>query len=463
MNSEGYPAQLGMKRRQLLKLAAALAVVNATQSSQLAKAQTKSDADVLVIGAGIAGLAAARTLVDLGYDVIVLEATDKIGGRIQTDWSLGAPFELGAGWIHGPEDNPISELADKTGNKIFATDDDDLLVFSSDGIPQEEAVVLEKQKMLLELLEKVDDTFDGDQSLAKAIKRLSPKSLNDPISKWMLSAYLEFDTGGTLDELSAFYFDEDSSFDGDDVILLDGYQSLLAPLLQGLDVRVEHPVNLVEYEQGDGASIYVGDKVFEADFVICTCPLGVLQSDMVEFDPPLPSRLRKSIGRIGMGNVTKAALKFDDAYWPEDVQYFGLMTEEKGRWNYFLNYSKFSEENILVGLSVGAYPDQIESKTDEVIIADVMDAIRTMFGPDVPMPIDHKITRWSQEPFTKGAYSYSKLGCKPADFDAMKKPIAETLLFAGEHTDFKYHGTVHGAYLSGLNAARIIDDKLAED
>lgn len=462
MFSKGLSVQTSIKRRRLLKLAAASAVVSAMQPLRSATALTATnEADVIIIGAGIAGLAAARTLVDLGYEVIILEATSKIGGRVQTNWSLGAPFEVGAGWIHGPKGNPISELADKVSAKTFITYDDDFLVFSPDGQRQDEATIFEKQKSLRELLSKVDDAFDDDQSLLRAIKRVSPKSLKDPILKWMMSAYLEFDTGGALDELSALYFDEDGSFDGEDVILTDGYYALLAPLMQGLDIRLEHGVTLVEYEAGAGASIYVGDEEFEADFVICTCPLGVLQSDTVEFDPPLPAKLRKSIGRIGMGNVTKAALKFDQVYWPDDVQYFGLMSEDKGRWNYFLNYRTFSEQNILLGLSVGSYPEHIEAQPDEVIIDDVMDTIRTMFGPDVPMPIDYKISRWSQEPFTKGAYSYSKFGCKPADFDAFKAPVRETLLFAGEHTDFEFHGTVHGAYLSGLNAARIIDDELS--
>lgn len=464
MVSKGFINQINMKRRQLLKLTAASIMVSATQSLRSATALTTlNDVDVVIIGAGIAGITAARTLVDLGYKVIILEATNKIGGRVQTSWSLGAPFEVGAGWIHGPKGNPISELADAVGAETYITDDDDFLVLSSDGNRQDETIILEKQKALQELLTKVDDAFDNDQSLLKAIEQVSPKSLKDPILKWMMSAYLEFDTGGALDKLSALYFDEDGSFDGDDVILTGGYSSLLAPLMQGLDIRLEHAVTLVEYEAGDGANIYAGDEVFESDFVICTCSLGVLQSNGVNFDPPLPAELRKSIGRIGMGNVTKAALKFDQVYWPDDVQYFGLMSEDQGRWNYFLNYLTFSDQNILLGLSVGSYPEHIEAEPDEVIIGDVMDAIRAMFGSDVPTPIDYQISRWSQESYTKGAYSYSKLGSKPADFDAFKAPISETLLFAGEHTGFEFHGTVHGAYLSGLNAARLIDDELSEE
>ncbi|MBL6431450.1 MAG: FAD-dependent oxidoreductase [Alphaproteobacteria bacterium] len=210
------------------------------------------------------------------------------------------------------------------------------------------------------------------------------------------------------------------------------------------------------------ASVHAGDAVYESDFVICTAPLGVLKAEAIAFDPPLPQAMRASLERLAMGNVTKIALKFDQAHWPVKTQYFGLMTGEKGRWNYFLNYRTFSKENILLGLSVGAYAAKAEAMHDTEMTADAMDAVRTMFGRDLPDPQDVRLTRWSQDPFTRGAYSFTALGTTPADFDALARPVEKTLLFAGEHTTFRHHGTVHGAYLSGLEAARIIDDELWE-
>ena len=100
--------------------------------------------------------------------------------------------------------------------------------------------------------------------------------------------------------------------------------------------------------------------------------------------------------------------------------------------------------------------------SDAEIVLDAMQAVRTMFGRDVSGPTDHVVTRWSQDQWTYGAYSYPQVGTKPADFDALGKPIAKTLLFAGEHTIFDFHGTTHGAYLSGIRAASIIEQELAE-
>ena len=160
--------------------------------------------------------------------------------------------------------------------------------------------------------------------------------------------------------------------------------------------------------------------------------------------------------------MTKLALKFDKAFWPSKTQYFGFMSKTRGRWNYFLNYRTFSDQNILLGLSVGAYAAVVEKMDDTAMVADCMDALRQMFGSDVPDPVAHLATRWSQDPWTQGAYSYTNVGTKPRDFEKLAEPVANTILLAGEHVSFDYHGTTHGAYLSGLAAAQIIEDELAD-
>ena len=423
-----------------------------------ARAAPLADVDVVVIGAGISGLAAARALGGMGYEVVVLEARDRIGGRLYTDRGLGAPFEVGAGWIHGPDGNPISELARRAGGRTFVTDDDSFQVFRADGSPVPRGEVEQGWGRLERLFGRIDARFEPDLPLARAVQRVQPGARDDALLQWMLSAYTEFDTGGPLERLSAYYFDEDSAFDGADVVLTNGYDLVLKPLARGLDIRLGNRVTRIEYEEGDGASVYAGKARYDASFVICTLPLGVLKAGAVTFDPPLPRDHRNRISRLGMGNVTKLAMRFDAPYWPVDTQYFGLMTKERGRWNYFLNYRTFSDANILLGLSVGAYAGKVERLTDAAMLADGMKAVRRMFGSQVPAPNAHRLTRWSRDPFSLGAYSYSRVGATPADFDDLARPVAGTLLLAGEHTLFKYHATMHGAYLSGLRAARQVDD-----
>ncbi|WP_349360928.1 FAD-dependent oxidoreductase [Stappia sp.] len=428
-----------------------------------ARGQTPAaDVDVVVIGAGLAGLAAARRLVDLGYEVIVLEARARIGGRIHTDRSLGAPFEDGAGWIHGPDGNPLSALARKAGTRPFVTDDDSFAVHDLTGRAVPRAAVFAGQDRLARLAERIDATVDADLSLAEAIDRLDPQARADPLLAWMLSAYTEFDTGGPLDRLSASWFDEDAAFPGRDVILLDGFDRIPALLARDLDIRLSHEVTAVAYEDGDGARVHAGGKTFDAAFVVCTAPLGVLQASAIRFDPPLPHERTAALARLGMGNVTKIGLRFERAHWPEDVQYFGQMSAQMSRWPYFLNYRTFSPVNALLGVSVGAAAAEIERLDDSAIVDDAMAAVRRMFGPKVPDPVAHRITRWSRDPFARGAYSFAAVGAQPHDFNTLAEPIEKTLLLAGEHTTFRHHGTAHGAYLSGLEAARIIDDELWE-
>ncbi|MCY0146220.1 FAD-dependent oxidoreductase [Hoeflea sp. G2-23] len=451
---------LPFDRRRFLRLTAASALTAPLSGAGLARAAA-ADVDVIVIGAGVAGLTAARQLTDLGYEVLVLEAANRIGGRLQTDWSLDAPFELGAGWIHGPKGNPVTELVSAAGGETFVTQDDSLLVISGDGNPLKDELIERKEKQLAALYQRIDATFDTDQPLTSAITQLAPKALADPVTAWMMSAYTEFDAGGPLESLSAYYFDEDAAFDGANVIVSNGYDRLLGPLAAGLDIRLGHPVDSVSYEKGDGATVRANGLDFEADFVVCTCPLGVLQTGGIRFDPPLPKKYRSAISRIGMGNVTKLALKFAIPFWPIETQYFGLTGGPMGRWASFMNYRTFSNQNILVGISVGAYAPRAEAMSDAEMTADAMRALRTMFGESAPDPVAAIPTRWSKNPWSHGAYSYAKVGSKPADFDMLAEPVAGTLLLAGEHTLFDYHATVHGAHLSGLEAARRIDNDLA--
>lgn len=446
-----------ISRRGVLEV---LAVGSMLGASGSALAQSvPGERSVLVIGAGVAGLAAAQTLLRNGFDVVVLEATDRIGGRLWTEHDMGAPFEVGAGWIHGPEGNPMSVLATTVGAEIFVTDDESLEVMYADGETVPDSIIVDAEEAMESIYELVDEEAGRGESLTDTLNRLDPDFLDDPVRRWMTSAYTEFDNGAALDWLSAQFFDEDSVFPGDDVILTGGYDQVLAPLARGVDVRFGWRVQSVRILEEAGAEVVTGQGAFRAMYVVCTCPLGVLKQGNLAFDPPLPNSHARAIDRMGMGNVTKIALKFADAFWPVDTQYFGLVTEPPGRWNYFLNYRTFTDQNILVGLSVGAYPEVAEAMSDMEMVADAMQVLRDAYGKDVPDPIAYRTTRWSKDPNTFGAYSYIKADSSPGDWETLAEPVDGTLLFAGEHTWWDNKGTTHGALLSGRAAARwVIDD-----
>lgn len=452
-----------LTRRAFLNLVM-LAAAFAVNRRSSAAAQALSGESVIVIGAGLAGLAAARDLQDQGAEVMVLEAKDHIGGRLRTDWSLGAPFELGAGWIHGPIGNPISALADQVGATTFVTDDDSLSVFAGDGKAASDGDLTRLDSRYEALLEAIDEEVEAsaDMSLAAAIRQVDPGAMRDPLMAWALAAFTEFDTGGPLEALSAYYFDEDDAFDGADVVVTTGYDKILAPLAKDLDIRLGSPVSAVAYDEDDGVAVTAGGQRFEADYAVCTLPLGVLKSGAVRFDPALPSAHRGAIEAIPFGNVTKAALKFPRAFWPTDVQYFGYQSAEKGKWPYFMSYRTFAAQNILVGLSVGAYAGKVEQRDDATITAEIMVILRTMFGPDIPEPEELIVTRWSRDPYSRGAYSFTGVDVTPDHYDRLAEPVEDRLVFAGEHTVFDHHATTHGALESGRAAAEAVVE-LVED
>ncbi len=416
---------------------------------------------IIVVGAGVAGLSAAQKLTTWGAEVVIVEARDRIGGRLWTDRSLGAPFEIGAGWIHGPENNPVSELAAASATMPLVTDDDNLVVYDRNGNILPDEIIDPLDKILESLLDEVDEWVDAenDRSLASAIDAVNTGALNDELILWALTTFTEFDTGGAIEDLSAAYFNADSAFRGADVILPAGFDAILEPLAANLDIRLGHVVEKISYDNS-GIQITTSRGEFAGNFAVVTLPLGVLKQQVVAFDPELPTSFRNRVTKIPMGNVTKVALKFDEAFWDPAVQYFGYLSEIKGKWPYFLNYRAFADANILVALSFGAYPAEVERRPDAEIRAEVMDILRTMFGANAPEPLQCLVTRWSADPYAYGAYSFTGTGVEPEDFDNLAGPVGERLYFAGEHATFAYHGTVHGAQLSGIAAAKAIGDQV---
>ena len=441
---------MSVNRRDVLRLSIASYIATLTSPTS---ARDMSGTKVIVIGAGVAGLAAAQQLKANGAQVVVLEAGNYVGGRVRTDMSLGAPFEHGAGWIHGPSRrNPTQQLAKQIDAPTFVTDDDSLDVFGPDGRPLTETEYQRLDRLYAEL----EDTLyhpqrPGQQSVLQMLEQSDPDILRDPAARWMLSAFFEFSVGGGIDDISAAHGFETRAFPGADVILPEGYDKIFAPLASGLDIRLNTQVSKVSYD--DNGVTVAGER---ADFAVCTASLGVLKSGQIAFDPSLPHDLQDAIEHVGFGSVTKIALKFTEPFWDVDTQYFGIMTKPDGRWNYWMNYRTFSDENILLGVSVGHYApiaDQM-GKTD--MTRDALDVLRSVWGTSVGTPHQVLTTHWSQDPHFLGAYSYPQAGGSIAQFKEFEKPIAGRLFFAGEHTGFDYSGTTHGALMSGHRAAEDI-------
>ena len=408
---------------------------------------------VIVIGAGISGLAAAKKLKDKGFNVIVLEAQEKIGGRIRTDRSLGIAFDEGASWIHGPKGNPITNLASQADANTYLTDDDSLKVFDNNGTAYSDAFLDAQYTQFENALNAVRSIGTQSQSFLEVFNSLYPTQENNRLWKYMLSAYLEFDTGGDISTLSSKYFDDDEAFSGKDVIITNGYDKIANLLGQGLDIRLNSRVTEVNYTSIKSLVNVKGDSV-EADYVIVSVPLGVLKNNSVSFNPTLPIDKQGAIENTKMGNVNKFLFSWNTPFWETDVQYIGYTPDTKGKFNYFMNMLKFlPTTNSLMTFAFGNYATVTESLSDGEIISEVMAQLKTIYGNSIPTPTNMLRTKWGQNINTFGAYSFAPNGTTSTDFDTMAKEISNKLFFAGEHTIRDYRGTVHGAYLSGIREA----------
>jgi monoamine oxidase len=408
---------------------------------------------VIVIGAGISGLAAAKKLKDKGFNVIVLEAQEKIGGRIRTDRSLGIAFDEGASWIHGPKGNPITNLASQADANTYLTDDDSLKVFDNNGTAYSDAFLDAQYTEFENALNAIRNVGTQSQSFLEVFNSLYPTQENNRLWKYMLSAYLEFDTGGDISILSSKYFDDDEAFSGKDVIITNGYDKIANLLGQGLDIRLNCRVTEVNYTSIKSLVNVNGDSI-EADYVIVSVPLGVLKNNSVSFTPTLPIDKQGAIENTKMGNVNKFLFSWNTPFWETDVQYIGYTPDAKGKFNYFMNMVKFlPTSNGLMTFAFGDYATVTETMSDAEIISEVMAQLKTIYGNSIPTPTNMLRTKWGQNINTFGAYSFAPNGTTSTDFDTMAKEISNKLFFAGEHTIRDYRGTVHGAYLSGIREA----------
>lgn len=446
------------------------------------------DADVIVIGAGAAGIAAARKLTEAGRRVIVLEARDRLGGRVWTHEFSNTALDMGAAWVHGYEWNPLSEMARAAGVKLHPSDTillgADLALYAQDGRrwTDDERETLEEQfDEVMEALENLAEACKAEglpdisiqQGLAELLKTTSSilsLSKDAPFAKlkalnYKFNSTIEHEYSGAVEDMSLLNWDEDltpQQLGEADALPEGGWWPILAPAARGLEVRLQHQVASVAY---GGHLVKVactfprngvaGEAVFTAPQVIITLPVGVLKANVVEFVPPLPAEKLAALQNIGMGVLNKLVLKFPRKFWP-DTDWLGYVSERKGFWAEWLDLSRHTGQPILIAFNAAEYGREVEQLTDAEQVAQALQILRVMFGAEVPEPESYVITRWASDPFALGSYTYLRPGGSGADRETLAAPVDNKLFFAGEATSQEYLSTVHGAWLSGLRAANEI-------
>ncbi|MEM7478208.1 MAG: FAD-dependent oxidoreductase [Planctomycetota bacterium] len=289
-----------------------------------------------IIGAGFSGLGAAKVLSNAGKKVTVIEGRNRLGGRVNTDKSLGVPVDLGASWIHGVRGNPLTKLADEMDIKRSVTN------YNS-------AKILGERGWNWFNLPDWSEEVEVRQSFAEDSDKLSPAA-----------------------------FTEGEDMRGNDVLFEQGYAALLPAFNGDYKVRLEESVQSIDWSEQQIA-VKTSKQTDQFDAVLVTVPLGVLKAGKIRFTPVLPKKKSEAIKRLGVGVLDKLYLRFDEVFWDKSAEWLMYVTEEPNGFPSWLNLYKHFQVPILMAFAGGSNARMRAAKTDEQILSEAHAALAAMY------------------------------------------------------------------------------------
>jgi monoamine oxidase len=405
--------------------------------------------DVVIVGAGSAGLSAARTLCDAGLAVVVLEAKRRIGGRAYTEReSVGIPWDHGAHWLHDQGRNFFTEFATALeialepvveGKRIWT------------GKGWADAGYVRDYEAYCDLV------FDR-------IQRLGVAAEDVPVSDAVLDHFQfrpMFESwyaalSGIEPERSSVFDDYRYLDDTGNRRVRCGYGALLARYGDGIPISLSTLVQGIDWS-GSGVAVETSDGTLRAKAVIVTVSNNVLAADAIQFTPRLPAPLVEAFSNVPLGEAEKAAIAFDrDVFGLDDAHVAYVHdTDEAVRFQ----IRPFGE-NIAVGYMAGGFAKSISKSGEDEMTAFAVDRLVDAFGADIRNTITAtKATGWCHDPHILGGYSTARLGHTDDRF-TLAEPVGERLYFAGEAHAVDAYGTVHGAHNSGVETAERVIHQL---
>ena len=425
-----------------------------------------TDADVIIIGAGAAGLAAAARLHRAGANVLVIEARDRLGGRVLTHHGNGSelPIELGAEFVHG-RPPVLCDLINSAGLRTVETSGHRL--FSEGG-------TLRSFDEFGEIVTEIDSQIDPrmDVSYAQFLNSVKAPAFHKRVAKAFVegfnaaSAELISAASIVVADRAAERIDGERQFR-----VCSGYDSViheLAKVLPASCLRLEHVVREVKWKRRDVdlRCVRAENEVrLHARQLVTTLPLALLQArpderGAVSFDPPLSAK-RDALARVEVGQVMKVVMLFQERFW-EDPRVVGGNAPFSFAFCLDAVFPTFWTTrpvtgDALIGWAAGPAAQRHLGRPPAEIRASAIESLSMTFGVPVaeiaPLLRAFYFHDWSADPFARGAYSYPGVGGLQAA-QTFAEPLDGTLFFAGEATDFQgANGTVHGAIESGYRAA----------
>lgn len=423
--------------------------------------------DTIVIGAGVSGLTAARQLHRAGQRVVVLEARDRIGGRLHTVRRDGVATDLGASWIHGINDNPLFDLVQAYGLPTreftvgsFQPDGRPIAYFDPDGAPLTGAACAAF----------AEDVRQVDHRLATVIAASAPATSYQDVAHQALAdmpwdeerrqrvrEFLQHRTeeqyGAWIADLDAHGLDDDQ-VDGDEVVFPDGYDAVATTVLaDGLDIRLGTVATEVAWAP-TGVRVTAGETYIGRRLVV-TVPVGVLQAGALTFDPPLPDPVAGALAGLRMNAFEKVFLTFPERFWEEGLYAVRRQGPAADWWHSWYDVTPPGGNPTLLTFAAGPCARAIRGWSDAEVGASVLAALREIY-PATPAPAQVQVTSWQDDPYARGSYAYMTVGSRCEDHDLLATPLDGVLHLAGEATWSQDPATVTAAFRSGHRAAETI-------
>jgi monoamine oxidase len=397
-----------------------------------------TDVDVVIVGAGCAGLAAAKRLRSEGISFVVLEAMDRIGGRAwTTSDDFGLPFDIGCAWLHAADRNPFFPEAQAAGWTLYHHDMglDHLWFGKRPATAEEMARVAAADAALNACLEAHDGVDDRLSSLIADCHCLRANST--------FAGPMDF--GADDDEISIEDFRTAADLDPN-YFTKEGFGALIHLWGADVPVRLSTPVRRIRWG-GPGVEVETDRGSIRAGAVIVTVSTGVLAFEDIAFTPDLPARHQEAIFDLPMGLLTKIPVRIEGTRL--GLQPFDdLLIERHARHDLFFLAFPF-DLDLMVGFVGGDFAWEMEAAGPAAAVDFVTDRLVDMFGSDVRRAVTHgAMTNWGAERHVRGAYAAARPG-KAHAREVLAEPVGERIWFAGEALAGGLKQTAAGARLSG--------------